>query len=544
MAGKASVNFTIAATDAASGAIGKVNKSLGGLSKAGQGAKIALGAAAAATAALAVIAVAAAVSAAKDERDTIRLNAALKARGLLTDELTKGITDQIKSMATLGFTDDQVRAGIEVGSRFFKDRADILKANATAANIAAVTGMTLEEAMMTLGKATKGQTRGLKALGIEVKKGATAQDILTAANAKYAGTAAEIANSTSGKFAAAQIQMNEAFEKLGYRLLPIANKALSFLSEKIIPAIESAFDTLGPIIETISKFFEQTLAPAIGDVANSVGESLTPALKDLEKVGKPLIAFLQRTAENAVKVISPFVEIGKTLAQNLSPIIGTLATFFVERLLPAMQQIQDAVVTNLLPPLTRLGKFIAEQIAPRIAQLVSFLADKLGPVITTVANVISTSILPVLGALAGFVVDVVLPAILALVDFLSGPLGVAIGIVAGIFDVFAKAIGFVFDLFGQFIKMVTDSPLFKIAEAIGGIIGNLFGGGDKPKPAPAGTSGGAMFPGLASVGRTAPGAGSAAPQVSVAVTLDGKKVADSVDTRIGRSAAVYAGGRP
>jgi hypothetical protein len=207
-----------------------------------------------------------------------------------------------------------------------------------------------------------------------------------------------------------------------------------------------------------------------------------------------------------------------------------------------MQKIQDAVVTNLLPPLTRLGKFIAEQIAPRIAQLVSFLADKLGPVITTVANVISTSILPVLGALAGFIVDVVLPAILALVDFLSGPLGVVIGIVAGIFDVFAKAIGFVFDLFGQFIKMVTDSPLFQIAEAIGGIIGNLFGGGDKPKPAPAGTSGGAMFPGLASVKGNAPGA-SGAPQVSVAVTLDGKQVAESVDTRIGRSAAVYAGGR-
>jgi hypothetical protein len=151
----------------------------------------------------------------------------------------------------------------------------------------------------------------------------------------------------------------------------------------------------------------------------------------------------------------------------------------------------------------------------------------------------------VLGALAGFVVDVVLPAILALVDFLAGPLGVAIGIVAGIFDVFAKAIGFVFDLFGQFIKMVTDSPLFRIAEGIAGIAGgiaNFITGGDKPKPLPAGTSGGAMFPGLASVKGNAPGA-SGAPQVSVAVTLDGKQVAESVDTRIGRSAAVYAGGR-
>jgi hypothetical protein len=40
----------------------------------------------------------------------------------------------------LGITDDEVRAGIEMGSRFFKEQADLLKVNAVAADVAAITG--------------------------------------------------------------------------------------------------------------------------------------------------------------------------------------------------------------------------------------------------------------------------------------------------------------------------------------------------------------------------------------------------------------------
>jgi hypothetical protein len=225
--------FALTARDLASKAVGKVNNSLGKLGTAGKLAAVGIGFASAATAALGKIALDAVQAAAQDERQAILLNAALKQRGLFTEDLNDKIKEQILSMGALGIADDQVRAGLEVGSRFFTDQATLLQANAVAADIAAVTGQDLAEVMSTIGKGAMGQTRGLKVLGIQVEKGATIQDILTAATTKYGGTAAEIANSTSGKFARSQVRFNETMEELGYRLLPTVNKVMDFLRRTV-----------------------------------------------------------------------------------------------------------------------------------------------------------------------------------------------------------------------------------------------------------------------------------------------------------------------
>jgi hypothetical protein len=263
MSGRGSIVFAITARDLASKAIGGINTRLSKMGTAGKIAAVGIGVAATAASALAALGIQAAEAAAKDERDTVRLNSALKARGIFTDDLKSKIDEQTKAMAAYGITDDQVRAGIETGSRFFKKQKDILKANTVAADVAAVTGKSLADVMMIIGKGTQGSTRGLSGLGIEVKKGAKLQDILTAASGKYAGAAKDIANTTSGKFAAAQITMSEMFEKLGYSLLPVANKALDFFSKEILPAVSDAMDKLGPVIETVAGFIFDELIPAI-----------------------------------------------------------------------------------------------------------------------------------------------------------------------------------------------------------------------------------------------------------------------------------------
>jgi hypothetical protein len=243
-----SANFVIAAKDAATKPLGNVGRAMGKLRGAAGTAFKAIGAAAlAAGAALVAFAANAVMAAAEDEKATIRLNAALKARGYEMDQLTPKIEEQIKSMQRLGFTDDDVRAGLEVGSRFFKNQENLLRANAVAANIAAATGKSLADVMMILGRGAQGTTRGLMALGIEVEKGAKLKDILRAADEKYLGVAEEVANSTSGKFAAAQIRFNEAIETFGSKLLPLVNEALAFLTETALPAFESLMEALGPI---------------------------------------------------------------------------------------------------------------------------------------------------------------------------------------------------------------------------------------------------------------------------------------------------------
>jgi hypothetical protein len=227
----------------------------------------AIGAAAlAAGAALVAFAANAIMAAAEDEKATIRLNAALKARGFEMDKLTPKVDEQIKAMARLGFTDDEVRAGLETGSRFFKNQENLLKANAVAANISAATGKDLATVMMALGKGAQGSTRGLLALGIEVEKGAKLKDILRLADEKYLGVAEEVANSTSGKFAAAQIRFNEAIESFGSKLLPMVNEALSFLTETALPAFEGLMETLGPIVGDLVDNYVRPLVDSVGEL--------------------------------------------------------------------------------------------------------------------------------------------------------------------------------------------------------------------------------------------------------------------------------------
>ena len=258
-------NFVIKAQDAATGPMGKIGGAMGKLRSTAGAAFKAIGAAAlAAGAALVAFAANAVMAAAEDEKQTIRLNAALKARGYEMDALTPKIEEQIKSMARLGFTDDQVRAGLEVGSRFFKNQERLLQANAVAANIAAATGKDLSTVMMAIGRGAQGSTRGLMALGIEVEKGAKLKDILRAADEKYLGVAEEVANSTSGKFAAAQIRFNEAIETFGSKLLPVVNEALAFLTETALPAFEDLMSQLGPIV---SDLVDNYVAPLVNSVA-------------------------------------------------------------------------------------------------------------------------------------------------------------------------------------------------------------------------------------------------------------------------------------
>jgi hypothetical protein len=267
MAGNQTANFVVKAKDAATGPLGKVGSSMGKLRRTAGTAFKAIGAAAiAAGAALLAFAFNAVKAAADDEKQTIRLNAALKARGFQLDQLAPKIDDQIKAMQVLGFTDDQVRDGLEVGSRFFKNQEQLLAANATAANIAAATGMELSEVMTALGRGAAGSTRGLLKLGIQVEKGAKLKDILRIADEKYLGVAEEVANSTSGKFAAAQIRFNEAIENFGAKLLPMLNEALTFLTETALPAFEGLLDTLGPIVGGLVDDYIRPLVDSVGEL--------------------------------------------------------------------------------------------------------------------------------------------------------------------------------------------------------------------------------------------------------------------------------------
>jgi hypothetical protein len=267
MAADRAANFVIKAKDAATGPLGKVGGAMGKLKKtAGVAFKtIAAGAIAAATAIAAFTALAI-KGAMSEERSIILTNAALRQRGFDLDALGPKVEEQVKAFERFGLAGENVRAGIEVGSRFFKNQENLLKANAVAANIAAVEEKELGDVMRILGKAAQGQTRGLKALGIEVEEGAKLKDILAAADLKYAGIAEELANSTSGKLLAAQEKFNGAMDDFALKILPLVQEGLTFLTEKALPVFQDLMADLGPIIGTLVDDFVRPLVDSFADL--------------------------------------------------------------------------------------------------------------------------------------------------------------------------------------------------------------------------------------------------------------------------------------
>jgi hypothetical protein len=113
--------------------------------------------------------------------------------------------------------------------------------------------------------------KGLRALGVQVNKGATTQEILTAVSAKYSGIASEIANTTGGKYLAAQVAINEKMEEFGYRLLPAVNAALDFMTGTVIPAVISVLENMGAGIGRVIDDHFNPLMESISETGDLLG---------------------------------------------------------------------------------------------------------------------------------------------------------------------------------------------------------------------------------------------------------------------------------
>jgi len=297
---KGIMNLVIKAVDNATPTLRKIGKGLGGLKKVGSSVGSGLQSAAVGAvgiaAAVGAFAIAATAAAADEEKQIARLNGVLKTRGMLTDANSAAVEAQIGKMQNLAIADDQVRESLITATQFTKNFNDAIKIQNVAADVAAAKNISLEEATALVGKAYQGNTKGLKGLGVEVKKGAKGMDVLNAVTKKYKGSAEAAANTTSGKFTKAQLQFGNIVEDFGAKLLPIANKGLDFLSETALPALSGALDAAFPIIENVGKGLADTFGPIVADnisnltkpggVFDSVGKVVGPIFEMLgDKVG-------------------------------------------------------------------------------------------------------------------------------------------------------------------------------------------------------------------------------------------------------------------
>jgi hypothetical protein len=291
MAGSsAQITFAFLAKDAASksiNAIGRNIKGLGSTAKTiGKGIAVGIGAIAAGFAAAAYAAKGFVQSAIEDIAAQTKLVSVLQARKMATEDNLAAVENLIKAGQALAFTDDEVRAGIASATQFTKSFADAQKILATAQDVARAKNISLEAATELVGKAYQGNTKGLKSLGIETKKGAKGLQVLTAINSKFAGVAAKNADTVSAQFEIFRIKIDEAKESIGGALLP---------------AVMKVFKALQPVVDSL-----------LGDLENK--------LPDLEK-------FANTIAEKLVKQIPKWVATAK---RELPPLIDKVKEFFSE----------------------------------------------------------------------------------------------------------------------------------------------------------------------------------------------------------------------
>lgn len=331
MARGVTLNATISARDAASKNIKRVNSALSGLGNTAKqvGAdfrKVALITAGLAAGAAAFTA-SAIKDAAADQAAQSKLLASLKARGLATESVTKAIAAQISASAKLGFTDDEVRASVEVSTRFTKNYAVAQKMQTVAMDLARSTGMSLEDATLAVGKAYQGTgAKLLKNLGITAKgiKGTAA---LNAILTKTKGSAKAYGETAEGAFAALSIQAAELKESFGDAFLPAVTKLFIGLQ----PFLDRFANYIKGATPTIQKFTDELVTKLLAKLPGWIAAAEEKFPSILRQIGK---------------FADDIAGVGKSADGLLGP--GGSITLLVTGIGAAFGGLKGAIATNLL----------------------------------------------------------------------------------------------------------------------------------------------------------------------------------------------------
>ena len=180
-----------------------------------------------------------------DEVAMLKLKTAIDNTGQSFAAANPFIQQTADSLVELGFADDETFASLAKLTAATGDVKTAMKSMSVAADLARFKQMSLAEASDLLARASTGQARGLRDLGIatgvSMKQGASYEEILAAITERVGGMAEAFGNTASGKMAIFNAKFGELQEELGYKLLPILIKTVDFINMKLLPAFSRFF---------------------------------------------------------------------------------------------------------------------------------------------------------------------------------------------------------------------------------------------------------------------------------------------------------------
>jgi len=205
-----------------------------------------------ATAAAGAIAGAAfsAVKAATEDQESQKLLADQLRRTMdATDDQIKSVEEYIsKQQMLVGVADDALRPALSNLARATGDLDFAQKNLNLALDISTATGIELETVSLALGKAFTGNIGALTKLGVpideNVKKSKDLASVVETLNQQFGGAASDAANTFSGRLKILKLSIGEAWEGIGYALLPVAEKLVAFIQKNVVPVIQAFADEL------------------------------------------------------------------------------------------------------------------------------------------------------------------------------------------------------------------------------------------------------------------------------------------------------------
>ena len=182
----------------------------------------------------------------EEEASIAKLTTSLRANVAGWDGNTMAIEKTIKAQMDLGFSDEEQRDSL---ARLVVATHDVSKAQEiqrAAMDLARLKGVDLATATDALIKVEAGQYRGLKALGIELRAGATSQEALNAVQLAAQGQAQAYADTVGGELLTAQVKFSDAMDRIGVTILPVVNAALEAsvtVLDQVTGGIDAAADS-------------------------------------------------------------------------------------------------------------------------------------------------------------------------------------------------------------------------------------------------------------------------------------------------------------
>ena len=249
-------------------------------------------------------------AATEDQESQKKLADQLRRTMEATDEQIASVEQYIsKQQMLVGVADDDLRPALANLARATGDLNFAQQNLNLALDISAATGIELETVSLALGKAFTGNIGALTKLGVpideNVKKSKDLISVVETLNTQFGGAAAAAADTFSGRLKILKLSIGEAWEGIGYALLPVAEKLVAFIQKNVVPVIQAFADELSG--------------------GGSLRDALVAATAQAGDFGLKVVDMVQAVVETVGQIANVFIDLVKPIVLAGGAIVSMIA---------------------------------------------------------------------------------------------------------------------------------------------------------------------------------------------------------------------------